>query len=138
MSHAKQHLKALIAVAAATVLVVALASCGGEESSPSPSGAHGGTVDGKRTVEVFVSEPVPSPSDSDGVHTGLEQGNLPAGPVQATVLTDEDCAPDREGVSHCRNEMMLAGGATVVLRHHHDMMDVPCLEPGEDVVLNRV
>ena len=130
----------LIGAYAATVLAVALvvAGCGGGSSS-SPAGAQttNATDDGRmRTVLVFNREPAPSPSATN-LHAGLLKGRLPDGPVQATVLTDEDCAPDRQGISHCRNAVRLAGGRTVVLRHPHEMHLVPCLEPGETVLLRR-
>ena len=38
-------------------------------------------------------------------------------------------------VSRCRNEMQLQDGSRIVLRHPHDMSAVPCLAPGEDVLL---
>jgi hypothetical protein len=86
---------------------------------------------------VFDSEPAePSPSPTT-LHAGLEEGQLPAGTVEAMVLTDENCAPDPQGISHCRNEVQLASGQTVVLRHSHDMQLVPCLAPGEEVLLRR-
>jgi hypothetical protein len=62
----------------------------------------------------------------------LERGTLPAGVARATVLTDANCQPDEDGVSHCLNELDF-GGAKVVVRHHHKMSEVPCLTPGEEV-----
>ena len=62
----------------------------------------------------------------------LESGHLPTGAARATVLTDANCQPDQEGVSHCLNELDF-GTARVVVRHHHKMSDVPCLTPGEEV-----
>lgn len=124
---------------AATVLVVALAGCGGgAPGSPSSSqaGEEATAGGGMRTVRVFDHVPAPSPSATD-LHAGLEQGALPDGPVVATVLTDEDCAPDSQGISHCRNAARLAGGGIVVLRHPHEMEQVPCLAPGEKVLLRR-
>ena len=62
----------------------------------------------------------------------LESGQLPAGAVRATVLTDANCQPDQDGVSHCLNELAI-GATTLVVRHHHKMSEVPCLTPGETV-----
>jgi hypothetical protein len=127
----------LIAACAAMVLVVGLAACGGGETSSSVSsaGAHATPGDVARTVVVFNHEPAaPSPSPLN-LHAGLEEGTLPDGPMEGTVLTDEDCAPDAQGISHCRNEVQLANGETVVLRHPHNMQQVPCLAPGEEVLL---
>jgi hypothetical protein len=128
----------LIATCAAIVLVVGLAACGGGQSSPSSSstGAHATPGDVERTVIVYNHVPTPSPSQVT-LHAGLEEGQLPAGPVMAVVLTDEECEPDAQGVSHCRNEVQLPSGKTVVLRHPHDMMQVECLAPGEEVLLRR-
>ncbi len=133
----------LIGAFAATILAVALAGCGGGNSSSSSSsssssrtGEEATAADGMRTVRVFDQEPAPSPSAAN-LRAGLEKGALPDGPVEATVLTDEDCMPDRQGISHCRNRVRLAGGGIVVLRHPHDMHQVPCLAPGEKVLLRR-
>ncbi len=60
---------------------------------------------------------------------------MPARGVPAEVLTDEDCAPDSSGISHCRNALRLEDGRTIVVRHPHDMRQVPCLTPGERVVV---
>lgn len=136
----------LTAACATTILVVALAGCGGgagagagtaggEPRSSSPS-AHDPPTDAVRTVRVFDREPAPSPSPTE-LRAGLEEGALPAGTLEARVLTDEDCAPDSQGISHCRNQVRLADGSTVVLRHPHDMTRVPCLVPGERVLLLR-
>jgi hypothetical protein len=38
-------------------------------------------------------------------------------------------------ISRCRNEVSLADGTRVVLRHPHNMSKVPCLAPGEHVRL---
>jgi len=60
---------------------------------------------------------------------------MPDRGVPAEVLTDEDCAPDPSGISHCRNALRLEDGRTIVVRHPHDMRQVPCLTPGERVVV---
>jgi hypothetical protein len=124
---------------AATALLVALAGCGGGASAPpssSQAGEEATAAAGIRTVRVFDHVPAPSPSATE-LRAGLEKGAIPDRPVVATVLTDEDCAPDAQGISHCRNVVRLAGGGAVVLRHPHEMQQVPCLEPGEKVLLRR-
>ncbi len=128
----------LIAAFAAAALVAGLAACGGGETSSSAStaGAHATPGEVERTVIVYNHVPAPSPSQVT-LHAGLEEGQLPAGPVTATVLTDEECEPDAQGISHCRNELQLPSGKTVVLRHLHNMMEVECLAPGEEVALRR-
>ena len=65
----------------------------------------------------------------------LEQGAMPSRPVMAEVMTDTNCAPDAEMISRCRNVMRLADGRQIVLRHPHDMTQIPCLAPGERVRL---
>jgi hypothetical protein len=62
----------------------------------------------------------------------LEQGTAPLGIKRATVLTDENCAPDAEGVSHCLNRMQ-AGGQHFTIRHNHKMMEEPCFSPTEEL-----
>jgi len=63
------------------------------------------------------------------------RGRMPAHRTTARVLTDTRCQPDARGVSHCLNKMRLANGAVIVARHDHRMMDMPCLDPGERVVV---
>lgn len=65
--------------------------------------------------------------------TALLAGAPPASLTTATVLTDTDCMPDRVGISHCVNTLRLAGGATLTVRHDHDMRLYPCLTAGETV-----
>jgi hypothetical protein len=55
--------------------------------------------------------------------------------TSATVLTDTRCAADMVGVSHCLNRMRLANGRVVLAQHDHRMAEMPCLSPGEHVVL---
>ena len=87
-----------------------------------------------RTVTVSATLPLPS-AHARRLSAMLEDGRMPRGPMMAEVLTDTDCAPDARMVSHCRNEMQLQDGSRIVLRHPHDMSAVPCLAPGEDVLL---
>lgn len=130
----------IIGALAAVALVAALAGCGGGEDAV-PAGGGGGEAAtaageaGLRTVLVFEGEPAPSSAGAD-LHATLEEpGPLPRGTVRATVLTDEDCAPDAEGISHCRNLVRLPSGRVLALRHPHDMAEVPCLAPEEEVLL---
>ncbi|HWQ23393.1 MAG TPA: hypothetical protein VNK94_04740 [Gaiellaceae bacterium] len=87
-----------------------------------------------RTVTVSATMPPPS-AHARRLSAMLEEGALPAGPTPAEVLTDTDCAPDERMISRCRNELRLADGRTLVVRHLHDMRSVPCLAPGERVLL---
>ena len=87
-----------------------------------------------RTVSVSSDMPMPS-AHARMLSAMLIEGRLPDAPVMAEVMTDTDCAPDAEMISHCRNEMQLSNGEKIVVRHPHDMRDVPCLAPGERVRL---
>lgn len=87
-----------------------------------------------RTVSVSLDMPMPSahPRRLSGM---IIEGRLPRVPMMAEVLTDTQCAPDAQMISHCRNAMRLLSGETIVVRHPHDMRDIPCLTPGEKVRL---
>ena len=63
----------------------------------------------------------------------LVKGTLPSKTTTATVLTDTNCAPDGNGISHCLNVLQLATGPRVTVRHDHSMMNDPCLSPRERV-----
>jgi hypothetical protein len=63
----------------------------------------------------------------------LTKGTMPRRPTTATVLTDTNCAADRNGISHCSNILRLASGRRITVRHDHKMMNDPCLSPGERV-----
>lgn len=66
------------------------------------------------------------------------RGALPKGSVTGKVLTDTNCDPDLYGVSHCVNVIRLAGGREITVRHDHQMMNDPCLSPGETVRVQRL
>jgi hypothetical protein len=89
---------------------------------------------GLRTVVVAgPGERLPFMSETGSLlMASLEQGKLPVAATTATVLTDSNCQPDQDGVSHCLNELDV-GTARLVVRHHHKMSEVPCLTPGERV-----
>lgn len=63
----------------------------------------------------------------------LIKGTMPRRATTATVITDTDCAADRNGVSHCSNILRLASARRITIRHDHSMMNDPCLSPGERV-----
>jgi hypothetical protein len=63
------------------------------------------------------------------------RGAVHARHMSATVLSDTRCNPDANGVSHCLNRMRLADGSVITVQHDHMMMNMPCLSPGEHVVL---
>ena len=110
-----------------------------EVSTPVEPAAQGGHLSEQpsemRTVFVASGrEPAPSPPGRR-LHALRVKGSIPKDAMAATVVTDEECAPDAEGVSHCINRLRLAGGRMLVVRHPHRMMDVPCLSPGEHVMV---
>lgn len=87
-----------------------------------------------RTVSLSASMPLPSAGERN-LSAMVAEGEMPSGPTTGEVLTDTECTPDEAMISRCRNEVLLPGGGTVVLRHPHDMTKVPCLAPGEQVRL---
>lgn len=85
---------------------------------------------------VAVSQTMPAPSlTARHLSAMLEAGTMPTQKTMAEVVSDTQCSPDAEMISRCRNEVRLAGGSTLVLRHPHDMRHVPCLAPGEQVLI---
>ena len=94
---------------------------------------HGVALPAQRQVQ--LSSVMPSPSDFDGLHAKLISGTMPTDAMKATVLTDEQCEPDSQGISHCLNRLRLPDGSEIQVRHPHDMDVVPCLAPGENVQL---
>ena len=63
----------------------------------------------------------------------LTRGKMPAKATSAVVLTDTNCAADANRISHCLNVLRLASGRRITVRHDHNMMNDPCLSPGEHV-----
>lgn len=97
-------------------------------SSTTDSAAHYAAPGSTRTLTFSASNVLDS--DKNHAHVSLLQGKLPSGITQVKVLTDENCAPDGQGVSHCLNRLSYSGGE-ITVRHNHKMADVPCLQPGE-------
>lgn len=58
---------------------------------------------------------------------------MPARATTAAVLSDTNCAADRNGISHCSNILRLGSGRRITVRHDHSMMNDTCLTPGEHV-----
>jgi hypothetical protein len=112
-----------------------------EEAKPAASRAPRATADRSHAVPaeirtVVVSRRTPPPSEpGERLHAKIVRGSMPRASVEALVLTDEDCGPDARGISNCRNALRLADGAMLVVRHPHDMQNVPCLTPGERVLV---
>jgi hypothetical protein len=127
-----------LAILAAIVVIAALAiSRATAPSNPVPAASdvpHYGTAD----LQVRITaEPVVSRNQVP-VLVQLESGDIPAGVNHLTVLTDENCAADGDGVSHCLNRVTFetpTGTGEAVLRHHHRMAEEPCLSPGQSLHL---
>ena len=72
--------------------------------------------------------------NQDPVYVQLVSGAIPPEVTRLTVLSDENCAPDPDGVSHCLNRVTFQtphGTEEAVLQHHHRMTEESCLAPGE-------
>ncbi len=135
----------IVGLVAGALLVIALAvgaalSRGGEPartpaaagSALAPDQSHAPPA-ATRTVLVSRSGRA-APSQPGGpMNAERLTGAVPSAPTIATVLSDEDCQPDADGVSHCRNRLRLPGGRELTVRHPHRMADVPCMTPGERV-----
>lgn len=87
------------------------------------------TADNARIVVVGTEKALSTPGVLRGT---LVAGTFHDGAHVAEVLSDRDCAPDADGISHCLNELDL-GSTRITIRHHHRMNEVPCLSPGETV-----
>lgn len=126
---------ALVVIAAGAFL---LAGCGDSGQPVSASGhpsleAQPPEQAELRTVLVFTDGSTAPSATPLSLNAELVEGPAPSQTAVATVLTDTDCAPDAAGISHCLNELQLADGSRLVVRHPHDMSIVPCLSPGEQV-----
>lgn len=137
-------MKIRIAIASSLVLVIVVALAlavglgGADTPSSSATSASGQQEQSAQTSSlrtlVLQRGGNPAPSDPGStLHGSIKRGALPANPVIATVLTDENCEPDAEGVSHCTNRIEMPNGTRLVVTHPHRMSEVPCLAPGEKV-----
>ena len=128
MTTAVQRWSLVAGLAVSAGLLAAVLLPGGSE----PSGDSTGEI-AMRTVRVSA---VPDDSISESARSlraWRVRGAMPGGPTMATVSTDEDCAPDQEGISRCLNELRLDDGGALVVRHPHSMHQVPCMSPGERI-----
>ncbi len=123
----------IVAVAAITVFPVLMGG-GSSTTSTGSDALVGGPSGGQlRTVLIYrTSKPEPS-TPGPVMRAKLVHGRLPNSDTTATVLTDEDCAPDAAGLSRCLNKLRLSNGRVLTLRHPHRMASVPCMTPGERV-----
>lgn len=72
----------------------------------------------------------------DGHHVlQIAEGNAPSAGVRVSgiVVTDTNCEPDAQGLSHCHNRINLGNGGSIEVIHTHFMSRIPCLLPGQRV-----
>jgi hypothetical protein len=141
-------LKWTLAAVLAGALIVALglaAQPPAHESPGAASGAASGAAPGAVPAEpraaprlVHLTTAPDAVSTATRIVAVLLSGPMPHETVQATVMTDENCDPDAQGYSHCRNDVRLADGSVLHLRHTHRMGMVECLIPGEHVIVKGV
>ena len=89
-------------------------------------------------IRVRITEEPQISRNQDPVYVQLESGVIPAGVTHLQVLTDENCQPDADGVSHRLNRVQFEtedGTGQAALRHHHRMWEEPCLTPGQTLEL---
>jgi hypothetical protein len=88
------------------------------------------------TVRDCLRHPTTCVNGTDGIVLAYAvSGSISGHSGVATVLTDENCEPDRDGVSHCMNRLELDDGMVLTVRHDHAMSNDPCLAPGERVAV---
>ena len=115
---------------------IAVAVVGNDDAAKIRGSApHYPTEPGMRTLVI-----APMGSDTTSPATGplsgsLVSGTVPLQPMMATVVSDTNCAPDAQGVSHCDNQLRMNDGTMLTVRHNHRMMDTPCLSPGEHILV---
>jgi hypothetical protein len=88
-----------------------------------------------RTLLVSATGPITESPAAGPLQSSFLDGTMPVQRTNATVLSDENCAPDANGLSHCLNRLRLADGTTLSVRHLHNMAQVPCLTVGEEVLV---
>ncbi|HUZ75798.1 MAG TPA: hypothetical protein VMU87_22655 [Stellaceae bacterium] len=69
----------------------------------------------------------------------IADGSVPNGAaVSGVVTSDTNCAPDAQGLSHCRNGIALSNGDRITVIDIHTMSRNPCLQPGETLSMTRI
>lgn len=91
-------------------------------------------------LRVQIADDAVVSRNQDPVYVQLDSGVIPEDVTFLRVLSDENCAPDEDGVSHCLNRVEFetaSGVEQAALRHHHNMLEEPCLAPGQTLELVR-
>jgi len=120
------------------ILFVVILIAGGRQDSHADPGTAVPHFQTALERRVMFTDTAQVSRNQDPVYVQLVSGAIPPDATRLTVLTDENCAPDREGVSHCLNRVAFQttqGSGEAVLQHHHRMSEESCLAPGESVVI---
>lgn len=112
----------LLSFAAAALLLSVVACSGNAQKSGIPSGAGIQSWYENGTGGHYVAP----------VIAGSVQ-SLAAGSRVGTVLTDTNCTPDAQGLSHCHNSIEFSDGSRITITDNHQMSRHRCLRPGEFV-----
>jgi hypothetical protein len=133
-------MKFLFYIAAAVIIVLVTVNLAsrtqGEQDQPETSTVPHYQI--AANTRIWITDEAHVSRNQDPMLVQLEIGTIPQDATNITVLTDENCQPDADGVSHCLNRIRYetAGGAgEAALRHHHRMTEEPCLTPGESLVV---
>ena len=127
--------RSLLLIIAVGLVALAAAWVGTHRAEQAVTTEHQVTVpEDLRTVAVSKTMPAPSVT-ARHLSAMLEAGTMPTSKTMAEVRSDTECTPDAQMISHCRNEVRLDDGSAIVLRHPHDMRHVPCLAPGEQILV---
>lgn len=51
--------------------------------------------------------------------------------LEGVVLSDGNCRPDANGLSHCHNRVELSNGRQITVVNNHQMSRNRCLKPGD-------
>lgn len=91
-------------------------------------------ISGVITFSKVNSEPTFDPAQfnwqkngKDGYIVKMTNGNI-SSPVKGKVLTDANCDPDSQGLSHCEVTVALQTGEQIEFVITHNMMNYPCLD----------
>jgi hypothetical protein len=95
--------------------------------------SHGRQITGLRTLLVGLAADTGISEPGKPLRAVLVSGAIPSTSAMGTVTSDENCAPDAAGFSHCLNKLKMDDGGQMAVIHTHRMADVPCLSPGERV-----
>jgi hypothetical protein len=117
------------------VMVVGLVSLGARNATPDMRPVLARNPGLRLVVVSSDLERAVTPGETEGILSArYVSGRLPDAFTRATVLTDTNCQADATGVSHCTNDLQV-GNTRLTIQHDHDMRQVPCLSPGEEVEL---